>query len=104
MWMGRDRFMTEANTPSTNRTIRIPKDDDRDGLFDEDGYEDLDGDGNICQMRIRDPFGMYRTDPEDPRLMIRVKPGEQGEWTLLGFEGIDNDGDGRINEDAEGYR
>lgn len=100
---GRDRFMAEANTPSTNRTIRIPKDDDRDGLFDEDGYEDLDDDGNICQMRIRDPFGMYRPDPEDPRLMIRVKPGEQGEWTLLGFEGIDNDGDGRINEDAEGY-
>lgn len=100
---GRDRFMAEANTPSTNRTIRIPKDDDRDGLFDEDGYEDLDGDGNICQMRIRDPFGMYRTDPEDPRLMVRVKPGEQGEWTLLGYEGIDNDGDGRINEDPEGY-
>lgn len=100
---GRDRFMTEANTPSTNRTIRLPKDDDRDGLFDEDGYEDIDGDGNICQMRIRDPFGMYRSDPEDPRLMIRVKPGEQGEWTLLGYEGIDNDGDGRINEDPEGY-
>ncbi len=100
---GRARFMDEANTPSTNRTIRIPKDDDRDGLFDEDGFEDLDGDGNICQMRIRDPFGMYRTDPEDPRLMIRVKPGEQGEWTLLGYEGIDNDGDGRVNEDPEGY-
>ena len=100
---GRDRFMAEANTPSTNRTLRIPKDDDRDGLFDEDGYEDLDGDGNICQMRIRDPFGMYKSDPEDPRLMVRVKPGEQGEWTLLGFEGIDNDGDGRVNEDAEGY-
>lgn len=100
---GRAAFMSEANTPSTNRTIRIPKDDDRDGLFDEDGYEDLDGDGNICQMRIRDPFGMYRSDPEDPRLMVRVKPGEQGEWTLLGYEGIDNDGDGRVNEDAEGY-
>ncbi len=100
---GRDRFMTEANTPSTNRTIRIPKDDDRDGLFDEDGFDDLDGNGNICQMRIRDPFGMYRSDPEDPRLMVRVKPGEQGEWMLLGYEGIDNDGDGRINEDPEGY-
>ena len=100
---GRASFMLEANTPSTNRTIRIPKDDDRDGLFDEDGYEDLDGDGSICQMRIRDLFGMYRSDPEDPRLMVRVKPGEQGEWTLLGYEGIDNDGDGRVNEDAEGY-
>lgn len=100
---GRAAFMLEANTPSTNRTIRIPKDDDRDGLYDEDGNEDLDGDGNICQMRIRDPFGMYRSDPEDPRLMIRVKPGEPGEWSLLGYEGTDNDGDGRVNEDAEGY-
>jgi len=54
-------------------------------------------------MRKKDPFGNYKTDPEDPRLMIRVKPGEKGEWTMLGQEGIDNDGDGRVNEDSEGY-
>jgi hypothetical protein len=54
-------------------------------------------------MRKRDPFGRYKTHPEDPRLMVRVKPGEKGEWTVLGDEGIDNDGDGRVNEDAEGY-
>ena len=53
-------------------------------------------------MRRKDPFGQYRTDPEDPRLMVRVKPGEKGEWTLLGDEGIDNDGDGKINEDLPG--
>jgi len=35
--------------------------------------------------------------------MVRVKPGEKGEWIRLGREGIDNDGDGRINEDTEGY-
>jgi hypothetical protein len=35
--------------------------------------------------------------------MVSVKPGEKGEWTILGQEGIDNDGDGRINEDSEGY-
>lgn len=100
---GRFHFFEDANTPSTNRTIRVPRDDDRDGLIDEDPYDDLDGDGNICQMRIKDPFGIYKTDPEDPRLMIRVKKGEKGEWTILGQEGIDNDGDGRINEDTEGY-
>jgi zinc carboxypeptidase len=54
-------------------------------------------------MRRNDPFGRLKTDPEDPRLMIPVKPGEKGEWTLLGQEGIDNDGDGSINEDSEGY-
>jgi len=100
---GRYHFFEDPNTPSTNRTIRVPRDDDNDGLVNEDGYDDLDGDGNICQMRIRDPFGRYKTDPEDDRLMIPVEEGEQGEWTVLGEEGIDNDGDGTINEDPEGY-
>jgi hypothetical protein len=100
---GRYHFFEDANTSSSNRSIRRPKDDDKDGLFDEDSYDDLDGDGNICGMRKRDPNGTHRTDPFDARLMVRVKPGEKGEWILLGSEGIDNDGDGRINEDTEGY-
>jgi hypothetical protein len=100
---GRFHFMTDANTSSSNRSLRIPLDDDRDGLVDEDYPDDLDGDGNICQMRRRDPFGRLKTDPEDPRLMVPVKPGEKGEWTLLGMEGLDNDSDGRVNEDSEGY-
>lgn len=100
---GRHHFFADANTPSSNRSLRIPTDDDRDGLFDEDPSDDLDGDGNICTMRRRDPFGAFRTDPEDPRLMVRVKPGEKGEWTTLGQEGFDNDGDGQVNEDGEGY-
>jgi hypothetical protein len=100
---GRYHFFEDANTPSSNRGLRRPKDDDRDGLFDEDPYDDLDGDGNICEMRKKDPNGTHRTDPYDPRLMVRVKPGEKGEWILLGREGIDNDGDGSINEDSEGY-
>ncbi len=100
---GRFHFMADANTPDSNRSLRIPVDDDKDGLLDEDNTDDLDGDGNICTMRKKDPFGQFRTDPEDPRLMVRVKPGEKGEWSMLGDEGIDNDGDGQVNEDAEGY-
>jgi len=100
---GRAHFFEDPNTSSSNRSLRRPKDDDRDGLIDEDFPDDIDGDGNICMMRKRDPFGRYKTDPEDPRLMVSVKPGEKGEWTILGQEGIDNDGDGRINEDSEGY-
>ena len=100
---GRYHFLKDANTPDSNRSLRIPLDDDRDGLVDEDFPEDLDGDGNICTMRKKDPFGQFKTDPEDPRLMVRIKPGEKGEWALLGDEGIDNDGDGLINEDGEGY-
>ena len=47
---GRAHFFKDAQTPSTDRSFRIPKDDDRDGLVDEDGPDDLDGDGNICMI------------------------------------------------------
>lgn len=100
---GRYHFFENAHTPSSSRSISIPNDDDGDGLFDEDAPDDLDGDGSITQMRIKDPFGEYKADPEDKRVLVRCKPGEKGEYTLLGSEGIDNDGDGRLNEDAEGY-
>lgn len=100
---GRFHFFEDGNTPSSNRSIRVPKDDDGDGLFDEDAPDDLDGDGSICQMRIKDEYGNYKLDSEDKRIMVKVKPGEKGQYSLLGYEGIDNDGDGRINEDAEGY-
>lgn len=100
---GRFHFFEDAHTPSSSRSIRIPRDDDNDGLFDEDAPDDLDGDGNITQMRIKDPNGEYKADPKDPRILVRVEPGEKGDYTLLGSEGIDNDNDGRLNEDAEGY-
>ncbi len=79
-----------------------PRDNDRDGLVDEDGPDDLNGDKNISQMRRKNPNGNYKTDPKDPRSMIRVAPGEKGEYELLGLEGIDNDGDGLVNEDGPG--
>lgn len=95
----RDYFINKAEA---YRTGLIPYDSDRDGVADEDGSEDLDGDGFITQMRKKDPNGRYKAHPDDPRVMIPVRPGEKGEYTLLGDEGIDNDGDGRINEDGLG--
>jgi hypothetical protein len=97
------RHFTDPTDYNIGRGARVPYDDDRDGLYDEDDYDDLDGDGEILRMRIRDPFGDYKTHPDDPRVMVRVEPGEIGEWRRLGSEGIDNDGDGRINEDVPGY-
>ncbi len=78
-------------------------DKDIDGLMDEDGPEDLNGDGYITQMRVRDPEGTYKISPEDPRIMARAdaKKGERGEYKLY-TEGIDNDGDGSYNEDGPG--
>ncbi len=84
------------------RTGFIPLDDDRDGVADEDSSEDLDGDGFITTMRKKDSNGRFKVHPDDPRILIPIRPGEKGEYTLLGSEGIDNDGDGRINEDELG--
>ena len=50
-------------------------------------------------MRRKDPGGGFKVSPEDPRLLVPVKPGEPGEYEVLGLEGIDNDGDGAVNED-----
>lgn len=99
----RARYFTDPGSYNIGRTARIPHDDDHDGLLDEDPPNDLDGDGRILQMRIKDPHGQWKTHPDDPRVMVRIKPGEQGEWTRLGLEGVDDDGDGRINEDGPGY-
>ncbi len=99
----RDYFIHKANNPHSPRSGLGKRDDDGDGEYDEDGYDDLDGDGNIVYMRIKDPNGRWKTDPSDPRLMVQAKADEQGEYTFLGWEGIDNDGDGLVNEDNPGF-
>lgn len=98
----REDFIYNANTANTPRSGMLPIDDDGDGLVDEDNFDDLDGDGEITMMRRKSPYGRLKTNPEDPRMLIPVKPGEQGEYEMLGYEGLDNDGDGQINEDRPG--
>ncbi|HXJ60409.1 MAG TPA: M14 family metallopeptidase [Verrucomicrobiae bacterium] len=80
-----------------------PVDDDHDGLVDEDGPEDLNGDGLITWMRVEDPEGEYMLDPVDARLLLKADrfKGERGGWQLW-TEGRDNDGDKRWNEDGPG--
>jgi hypothetical protein len=100
---GRDRWLRDCNGAMSSRGGSTPVDNDRDGVADEDDCEDLNGDGCITQMRIKDPQGRWKKHPDYPEyLMIRAKPDEPGEYTLLGWEGIDNDGDGRVNEDGKG--
>jgi hypothetical protein len=79
----------------------MPWDDDRDGLVDEDPPEDLNGDGAITVMRVRDESGPMKVSPLDPRLVTTREEWERGEFRLMG-EGLDNDGDGRFNEDDVG--
>ena len=103
---GRHHWIHDGHSGSSSRTGYKPLDNDRDGRFDEDGYDDLDGDGHIVSMRKYVPGqGTHRLDPDDPRIMVPVpenSEGIRGDWLLVGREGIDNDGDGRINEDGEG--
>lgn len=98
---GRDYFLDESGAGA--RTGHVPVDSDGDGLFDEDGPNDLNGNGVIEQIRKYVPGeGTHRQSSRDPRIMEPVMPWELGDWVLLGFEGIDDDGDGRINEDPVG--
>ena len=78
-------------------------DDDRDGSFDEDGFDDLNGDGFITMMRVADPTGKWMVSSEDARVMVEAdaSKGEKGSY-LLFTEGRDNDNDGEFNEDGEG--
>ncbi|PTM11160.1 MAG: peptidase M14 [Bacteroidetes bacterium] len=102
----RNNYMKEANTGSSPRAGMIPMDDDRDGLFDEDGLEDLDGDGSVTTMRRKNPNGNMIVDPKDPRMMIEIGPDDivtAQRYEYLGSEGIDNDGDGQVNEDRPGF-
>ncbi|MCA9284281.1 MAG: hypothetical protein KDA22_03635 [Phycisphaerales bacterium] len=99
---GRQNWFANPHTPNSSRSGVQPTDDDHDGLLDEDGPEDLDGDGSIGVMWRPDPNGTHRRDRDDPRLFVRVEPGQKGDWSFAGSEGIDNDGDGQVNEDGPG--
>jgi hypothetical protein len=99
----RDGFMHKPNTASSPRSGVLPIDNDGDGQVNEDSYDDLDGDGHITMMRRKNPNGRWKIDPKDPRNMIQVGPDEKGDYELLGIEGIDNDGDGRVNEDGYAF-
>jgi hypothetical protein len=78
-------------------------DDDRDFEFDEDPFEDLNGDGWITMMRVEDPSGKWMPHPSDERVMIEAdaNKNERGRY-LLYTEGRDNDGDEKWNEDGPG--
>lgn len=96
---------------------RLPMttDADRDRRQGEDPAEDLNGDGLVTLMRVRDPkpgTGLSATlideadaDPASPWKGLMRAPdaakGERAMWAVLS-EGIDNDGDGTFNEDGPG--
>lgn len=78
-------------------------DDDKDFVFDEDPCEDLNKDGFITLIRIKDPAGNYIESDEDKRIMVQadISKGQTGDY-LVYSEGIDNDKDENLNEDGAG--
>ena len=106
-------FIPRANPDAAEALFQAPlaerawnavkTDDDHDGAVDEDGPNDVNGDGLITMMRVADPAGEWMTDSIDPFLMRRAvaTKGERGGWSLY-VEGVDDDHDGAFNEDAAG--
>jgi len=87
----------------SQRQNSMKKDDDGDGRINEDGLDDLNGDGHITRFRYPDPEGRYIIDDEDPRVMIRLEKGASSDKPRYSVirEDRDNDGDGERGEDPE---
>ena len=99
-----DGYASFFNTPLVESFVNAkPFNDDNDDATDEDGPEDLNGDGYITIMRHVHPEGKWMTIEGNPVLMKKADgaKGEQGVYRLF-TEGIDNDGDGKFNEDGSG--
>jgi hypothetical protein len=83
---GRENFL---KTGGPSRSGMLTWDNDQDGQLDEDDTDDLDGDGEIRQMRKHVPGqGTHVTSPVDPRLMVVAPEGTKGDYILLGSEGL----------------
>lgn len=50
---------------------------------EEQAGKDLDGDGYITEMRVKDPNGNWYPSPKDPRLMLRVRELMGGRWSYI---------------------
>jgi murein tripeptide amidase MpaA len=58
--------------------------------------EDIDGDGRMLLMRIKDPNGQWKAHPDEPRLLVRRDPIETGgtyyrvlpEGTIKNYDGV----------------
>ena len=68
-----------------------PRDEPEDGLH----REDVDGDGRVLFMRMRDPNGAWKAHPDDPRVLIGRDAGDvEGEFFRVLPEGTIRNWDG----------
>ncbi|MDR0757599.1 MAG: hypothetical protein LBF85_07130 [Tannerella sp.] len=101
---GNDSYVRFPNTENNPREPFRPVDDDKDGLYDDDMTEDVDGDGELSVMYAEDPGGDYRLSRDGLRF-VRIEADDWWEgrrFRRLGSEGFDNDGDFELAEDDLG--
>ena len=93
------------DTPKIIRSSTRPYPYDED-FVDGLDTEDVDGDGRILSMRIRDPNGPWKCHPDEPRLMVAREPTEVGgTYYRILPEGRVRNYDGfqlKVNRDREG--
>jgi len=92
------------NKPKVQTRYNLKEiDDDNDGFINEDPPEDLNKDGYVTILRVKDNEGKFIIHPEEKRLMKKAEPHkkEAGKYKIY-KEGIDNDNDGIFNEDGPG--
>ena len=92
-----------ATVKTGNGLNKFEINNDADELLNEDGCDDLNQDGFITQMRVKDLQGTYVVSKNDARILERAnsKKGERGVFKTY-VEGLDNDKDGKYNEDGAG--
>ncbi len=103
-----------AAAHTKGRSLRVSRpgtttqvDSDTDRRLDEDGPEDLNRDGAITQMRVKNPPAYLKAThilDADNEGLLREADASKGEVAVYAVltEGIDNDNDGAFNEDGPG--
>ncbi len=90
---GSEQFLTSS--AAVRSTLAPFPVDPLDGAFDGLEQIDLDGDGLIGQMRLKDPAGPWKISTRDPRIMLKRGPHEYGgEYYFVYPEGLVRDWDG----------
>lgn len=87
---GMEMYLTTPNRMRSS--VRpYPEPEEQEGLI----RQDLDGNGSVLQMRIKDPDGPWKVSPDDDRVMIRREPDEmEGDFYFVLPEGMIKDWDG----------
>ncbi len=89
---GAEKYLTSPYYLRSSTRLH-PYEDERDGLYPED----IDEDGQILDMRIKDPNGPWKRSEKDPRIMRRRELDEEGgEYYQLLTEGLIRNYDGYI--------